>query len=62
MIGEWQVYRGREETEGADTYKRHIRPQGKQKMAVRIPQMPYFLLGSWLPAAHMFITTPYKPR
>ena len=39
------------------THKRQMRPQGKQRMAVMIPHTPYFLEKSWLPAAHMPMTT-----
>jgi len=32
--------------------KRQIRPIGKQTIAVIIPQMPYLVLGWWMPWAH----------
>ena len=35
------------------THKRQIRPHGKQTIAVMIPAMPYFVVTSWLPAAHI---------
>ena len=37
----------------ARAHKRQIRPHGKQTIAVMIPAMPYFVVTSWFPAAHI---------
>lgn len=47
--------------DACNTYHRQIRPHGKRKMAQRIPQMPYFFVASWLPAAHWFMTAVEMP-
>lgn len=39
-------------TPGAVTHKRHIKPQGKHKIAQMMPAIPCFVSKSWLPAAH----------